>query len=147
MMQIEDMTIEQIEQYLAERKAPKSKLGGTAKHAINMKPGETGWLEVVCDRVFEDGSGACFYPFCDPKLDFAVRPNHIVETNAPERQPARRRMTAVEAKALSVGTTVWVKAVVANDVHSAVSWRVGFIDGREVWVTPNNEVEVNDDAN
>jgi hypothetical protein len=144
-MQIEDMTTEQIEKYLAERKAPKSKLGGTAKHAINMKPGETGWLEVVCDRVFEDGSGACFYPFGDPKLDFAVRPNHIVETNAPERQPARRRMTAADAvKNLEIGQEVWVKHTVCGfPADGATQYAFGVTcQNSSLWLAKNQEIEV-----
>lgn len=112
-MNINEMTVEQIELYLQDRKARKSELGGKLMLADDVPVGQTVWIKFIKQQTGNTGS-LFSYDIEDESEDIRIYNKALVETNVPERVPARRRMTAAEAsEQLEEGRDVWVKCSVS----------------------------------
>lgn len=113
-MDINEMTTEQIEQYLQERRTRKGELGGQLMRADDVPVGKTVWLKCVKTNTMEVSS-LFLYDVENTNDSISVYNKTLVETNVPERAPARRRMTAGEASddnLLKQGDIIWIKAEV-----------------------------------
>lgn len=113
-MDINEMTTEQIEAYLQERKARKGELGGNLMRADDVPVGQTVWIKCVKQQTGNAGS-LFSYDVGDESEDIRIYNQALVETNVPECAPARRRMTAGEAvddNLLKQGDIIWIKAEV-----------------------------------
>lgn len=137
-MNINEMTTAEIEAYLEERKSRKPKLGGTVKLVSEMKPGEHGWVEIkILSRASVVVGSNSAYP-----LQFDA--DQLIETNVPERAPARRRMTAAEAaEELEVGQEVWVKSKITDTVSgSPLPVEISEVQGIGFWLAQSTQIEV-----